>query len=152
MDPLDDGLEFSEVVIEDNVMEIQSYSQSTIKDMNENLEPETEASAEGSIIRNGEKEGLNRNQKRLLSKLYRLGKKLAKNISNFEFQQEAQNLNLISQQFKFQKRGFMISKAKESQAKAKLHEASVVLQDGAKELSQHKNLNLKKKLKVQKTY
>ena len=99
MDPLDDGLEFSEVVIEDNVMEIQSYNQTAISDMNDNLEPETEASAEDSIYCKSEKEGLNRIQKRVLSKLYRLDKKLAKNISNIEFRKEAKELKLISQHF-----------------------------------------------------
>ena len=58
MDPLDDDLEISEVTIEVNVTEIQPYNQPAMTDMNENLEPETEAFAEGSISHSSEKEGL----------------------------------------------------------------------------------------------
>ena len=133
MDPFVESLEVSPVIVVEDVVEIQPYNPSIRDDMNDMLEPEAVAPARDSISPHNQKEVLNRDQKKVLSKLYKLGKNLSKTISNVEFQKQAEANNITSKHFNFQKRGFLASVEKLSEAKEKLSEASEVLREGAKE-------------------
>ena len=86
-------------------MEIQHYNPFIRDDLNNMLEPEAVAPARDSISPHNHKEVLSRDQKKVLSKLYKLGKNLSKTISNIEFQKEAEAKNISSNISIFKKEG-----------------------------------------------
>jgi hypothetical protein len=133
MDPFVNSLEVSELAVMEDVVEIQPYKPSNRDNLEDLLEPETLDNTRDSINPSNKKEGLTRNQKKVFSKLYKLGRKLSKAISNIEFQKESKAKGIISQQFNFQKRGFLGTAEKLSEAKNKLKEVSDVLREGAHE-------------------
>ena len=133
MDPFVNSLEVSELVVMEDVVEIQPYKPSNRDNLEDLLEPETQENTRDSINPSNKKEGLTRNQKKIFSKLYKLGRKLSNAISNIEFQNESKSKGVISQQFNFQKRGFLGTSEKLKEAKDKLKEVSEVLREGAHE-------------------
>ena len=133
MDPFVESLEVSQVIVVEDVVEIHPYNPSNRNDLNNMLEPDAVAPAIDSVILHNQREVLTRDQKKVLSKLYKLGKKISKTNSNIEFQTEAKAEDITSKHFNFRKRGFLATVEKLSEAKEKLIEASEVLREGAKE-------------------
>ena len=77
MDPFVESLEVSQVIVVEDVVEIHPYNPSNRNDLNNMLEPDAVAPAIDSVILHNQREVLTRDQKKVLSKLYKLGKKIS---------------------------------------------------------------------------
>ena len=102
-------------------MEIQPSNTSLQLTTASQLEPD---SFNVTLASEDEKKELSKNQKRILSKLYRVGEKTSKTHSHFKFHQECIEEGITSKTTNFQKRGFLGDKRRLDNASKEVHEAA----------------------------
>ena len=101
------------------------------------LEPDNSEYSDVILASKDEKKGLNKNQRRILSKLYKVGEKASKTQSHLKFNRQCIEEGIASKSTNFQKRGFFRSKER-------LDRASREVQLAAEEFFEYK---LEKELK-----
>ena len=74
------------------------------------LEPDNSEYSDVTLTSIDEKKGLNKNQRRILSKLYKVGEKASKTQSHLKFHKQCIEEGVASKTTNFQTRGFFGSK------------------------------------------